>query len=148
MKINVLLMTAVAAVITTAAQAHGSPEFFRSQWSDAVPVTEVNSPAPDGCPIESADGLSLLIASARPGTLGGNDIWAADRASLTSPWSEPRNLGAPINTTANDFCPTPVYGRSLFFVSERAGDGTGPTLAAAATFTCRARARPAAGAPR
>jgi len=137
MKVNVLriqhgartaLATAVVTVIATAAaQAHGVPEFFRSEFSDAVPVTEVNSPAPDGCPIETADGLSLLFASARPGTAGGNDIWAADRASLTAPWGEPRNLGAPINTTANDFCPTPVYGRSLFLVSERAGDGTGPT---------------------
>ena len=59
--------------------------------------------------------------------LGGNDIWAADRDSLTSPWQAPRNLGAPINTSAADFCPTPVLGRSLFFVSERPGDGTGPT---------------------
>jgi hypothetical protein len=90
-------------------------------------VTEVNSPSADGCPIESADGLSLFIASNRSGTFGGNDIWAADRATLTSPFGEPRNLGAPINTGSADFCPTPVLGRSLFFVSERPGDGTGPT---------------------
>jgi hypothetical protein len=81
----------------------------------------------DGCPIESADGLSLFIASNRPGTTGGNDIWAADRASIDVPFAAPRNLGAPINTASADFCPTPVLGRSLFFVSERPGDGTGPT---------------------
>jgi hypothetical protein len=109
MKVNVLrIATAVAAVVTTAAHAHGLPEFFRSEFSDAVAVGEVNSPSGDGCPIESADGLSLFIASNRDGTAGGNDIWAADRDSLTSPWKEPRNLGAPINTSAADFCPTPV----------------------------------------
>jgi hypothetical protein len=89
----------------------------------AVPVAEVNSPAPEGCPIETADGLSLLFASARPGGAGGNDIWTADRETLGSPWQEPRNLGDPINSSAADFCPTPV-GRSLFFVSERLDNGT------------------------
>lgn len=136
MKVNVLgtrravrtvLATAVLCATTTPTHAHGAPDLFQSEWTDAVAVTEVNSPAADGCPIESADGLSLFIASMRPTGFGGNDIWAADRDSLTSPWREPRNLGAPINTSANDFCPTPVMGRWLFFVSERAGDGTGPT---------------------
>jgi hypothetical protein len=136
MKFNVLrtrraaptvLATAVICAMSTLAHAHGAPDFFRSEWADAVAVTEVNSPAAEGCPIESADGLSLLFASTRPNGLGGNDIWAADRDSLTSPWGAPRNLGAPINSSAADFCPTPVMGRSLFFVSERAGDGTGPT---------------------
>lgn len=128
MKYNALLITAAAAMTATVALAHGPQDSSRSEFSVAVPVTEMNSPAPDGCPIESADGLSLFIASARTGTFGANDIWAADRDSLTSPWSEPRNLGAPINTSAADFCPTPVLGRSLFFVSERgaAADGTGP----------------------
>ncbi|HTU64743.1 MAG TPA: hypothetical protein VMF52_02230 [Steroidobacteraceae bacterium] len=122
-----MLASAVFAfTVIPAAQAHDR-EDSRPEWSKAVPVTEVNSPQADGCPIESPDGLSLMIASARPGGFGGNDIWAADRDSLTAPWSAPRNLGAPINTAAADFCPTPVRGRSLLFVSERPGDGTGPT---------------------
>src|SRR5262245_34085725 len=88
-----------------------------SPWSVALPVAAVNSAAPDGCPIESRDGLSLYIASSRTGTLGGNDIWAADRASKSEPFGEPQNLGGPVNTDANDFCPTPVYGSYLLFVS-------------------------------
>jgi hypothetical protein len=93
-------------------------------FSTAVPVTEVNSPAAEGCPIEAPDGLSLLFASTRPGGAGGNDIWVADRGTLGSPWQAPRNIGAPINSSAADFCPTPAFGRSLFFVSERADNGT------------------------
>jgi Tol biopolymer transport system component len=31
------------------------------------------------------------------------------------------NVGAPVNSAANDFCPTPIAGGGLFFVSTRAG---------------------------
>jgi hypothetical protein len=122
-----VLAGALLAVLTASASAGGPPQTVKPEFSTATLVSEVSVPGfADGCPIESADGLSLMIASNRPGTAGGNDIWAADRASLGSPWSTPRNLGAPINTASADFCPTPVLGRSLFFVSERPGDGTGP----------------------
>lgn len=124
---TLITVTAVAA-IGAAAQAHDREGPPRADWSKATAVTEVNSPQPDGCPIESPDGLSLFIASARPGGLGGNDIYAADRDSVAAPFGAPRNLGAPINSAAADFCPTPVYGRSLLFVSERpdAGGGVAP----------------------
>jgi hypothetical protein len=122
--VTALITVTTAAAITAGAQAHG-PDPARSEWTTAVAVGEVNSPQPDGCPIETPDGLSLLIASARPGGLGGNDIYAADRDSVSSPFGTPHSLGAPINSAAADFCPTPVYGRSLFFVSDRADNGSG-----------------------
>lgn len=71
-----------------------------------------------GCPIETPDGLSLMIASARAGTTGGLDIWAIDRSEVGAPWSEPKHLPAPINSAAADFCPSP-FARSLYFVSAR-----------------------------
>ncbi len=115
---------AVAAALPLALQAGGDkpPEFYA--WQLATPVVEVNSPVADGCPIEAPDGLSLYIASVRPGTFGGNDIWAADRLSKDQPWGTPLNLGAPVNTAFADFCPTPLDGRWLMFVSERPGEGT------------------------
>ena len=114
-------MAALAAVPLAAASgaAQAAPRY--SAWGVAAPVVEVNSTVADGCPIESRDGLSLYIASMRTGTLGGNDVWAADRASKREPFGEPQNLGAPVNTDANDFCPTPIYGNYLMFVSERPG---------------------------
>jgi Tol biopolymer transport system component len=95
-----------------------------TSWNPATPVVEVNSPAADGCPIESPDGLSLYIASMRTGTLGGNDIWVADRTSKGAPWGEPQNLGMPVNSLAADFCPTPLHGNYLMYVSERPGAET------------------------
>lgn len=93
-------------------------------WETAVPVAEVNSSAADGCPIEAPNGRRLFIASTRPGGLGLNDIWVAERQQKTDPWGTPVNVGAPVNSTANDFCPTPLPGVELLFVSERPGDAT------------------------
>ena len=59
---------------------------------------EVNTPALDGCPIQSPDDLSLYIASNRPGGRGGLDIWVATRSSTSSPWGAPTNLGEPVNS--------------------------------------------------
>lgn len=99
-----------------------------SAWGPAVPESGINSPQADGCPIESPNGLELYIASTRPGNVGGaadpNDIWVAQRASTTSPWSPPVNLGAPVNSAAADFCPTPLNGNWLLFVSTRGGPGS------------------------
>ena len=120
----IALTAAAMSLISLPASSQGLP---LSTFHTATPEVDLNSPAPDGCPIESPDGLSLFLASARPGGVPGNvgnDIWVADRESLTSPWQPPKNLGEPVNSIANDFCPTPVYGRSLFFVSERLDNGT------------------------
>jgi hypothetical protein len=92
-------------------------------WSAASLVVEVNSTAADGCPIESRDGLSLYIASTRTGNTG-NDIWAADRASRDEPFGGLQKLDAPVNGRANDFCPTPIHGSFLLFVSDRPGPET------------------------
>lgn len=116
-------------------------------WGSAVnaenlPGTslELNTAAVDGCPIESPDGLSLYMASSRTGGLGGLDIWIAHRASPDAPFGAPTNLGAPINSDADDFCPTPVRGKGLFFVSSRVGAG-----ACGAGDIYFARENPAAG---
>jgi hypothetical protein len=91
--------------------------------AESIPGTSslLNTSSNDGCPIQSPDGLSLFIASNRPGGLGGLDIWVARRATTDDPWEAPENLGAPVNSPFNDFCPTPVRGHGLFFVSERPG---------------------------
>jgi Tol biopolymer transport system component len=51
--------------------------------------TELNTPFNDGCPIQSPDGLSLYMASNRPGGLGGQDIWVARRTSRDARWGVP-----------------------------------------------------------
>lgn len=99
-------------------------------WSTAQKIDEIgghsselNTPSLDGCPIQSPDGLSLYLASNRPGGKGGLDIWMATRASTSAPWGAPQNLGEPVNSAADDFCPTPVGKGGLFFVSREALPG-------------------------
>ena len=104
-----------------------APSF--SSWGPAsslesVPGTssELNTPFLDGCPILSRDGLQLYMASNRPGGLGGLDIWVAERASPDGPFGAPVNMGAPINSEYNDFCPSPLRdGQAFMFVSNRPG---------------------------
>src|SRR5262245_65446928 len=85
--------------------------------------SELNTPSLDGCPIQSPDGLSLYMASNRPGGKGGLDIWVATRSSTSAPFGAPQNLGEPVNSAADDFCPTPVGKGGLFFVSREALPG-------------------------
>lgn len=91
--------------------------------AETIPGTssDFNTPFNDGCPIQAPDGLSFYIASNRPGTLGGQDIWVSLRDTKNDPWGPFENLGAPVNSAANDFCPSPTRGHRLFFVSERPG---------------------------
>jgi WD40-like Beta Propeller Repeat len=75
-----------------------------------------------GCPIETPDGLSLMLASGRTGGAGDLDIWVVDRPAIGAPWSDPKNLPGPVNSDAADFCPSP-FDRSLYFVSTRVLEG-------------------------
>ena len=118
------LVLAVATVTLMSAAPAGAR--FYSAWAPAQKVDEIagnnselNTPSVDGCPIQAPDGLSLYLASNRPGGLGGLDIWVARRASADAPFGAPENLGEPINSASDDFCPTPVRGGGLFFVSRR-----------------------------
>jgi hypothetical protein len=90
-------------------------------WDVATSVAGVNDPvAADGCPIESPDGRSLYLASMR-GPGGDNDIWVATRPSVGADFGTPEMLPAPVNSDAQDFCPTPLRGGGLLFVSTRGG---------------------------
>ena len=50
-------------------------------------------------PYMSSDGETLYFSSDRPGGLGNNDIWMTKRLDKTwQKWSDPVNMGSPINT--------------------------------------------------
>jgi len=129
-------VAAVLAVLTVAPVA--SAQNVR-QWSPAVSVDParqlgVNTNVNDGCPYEAPDGHILFMATNRvPGAPGTKDldIWVAYRNSVDSPWGTAEPLPAPVNTAAAEFCPTPLAGNGLLFVSTRVngcGDGNDPDI--------------------
>jgi hypothetical protein len=51
-------------------------------------------------------------------------LWVSSRAGTDDPWGLPENLGATVNTAANEFGPTlTLDGHTLFFASNRPGVG-------------------------
>jgi Tol biopolymer transport system component len=120
-------LVTLAAVAASMAALASAGEF--SSWASAVRVESIpgtdpsfNGAALDGCPFVSRDGKRFYMASNRTGGLGGIDIWVASRDSVDEPWGAPVNVGAPVNSAANDFCPTIARdGHLFYFVSNRPG---------------------------
>ena len=79
-----------------------------------------NTPALEGCPFIARDGKTFYMATNRDGGHGGLDIWVSTRASVRDPWGEPVNVGEPVNSGVDDFCPTLARdGHTFYFVSRR-----------------------------
>lgn len=71
-------------------------------------------------PAFSPDGKRLFFCSNRPLTgdqVKDYDIWVMEKTAIG--WSEPKNLGAPVNTPANEFYPSVANNGSLYFTAEK-----------------------------
>lgn len=95
---------------------------IKDKWSK--PVTAVFSGQfNDLEPFFSADGLRLYFASNRPMEAKGKetkdyDIWYVERKSVRDSWSEPINMGAPVNSKNNEFYPSIAANNNLYFTSD------------------------------
>lgn len=94
-------------------------------WVIHKPVSlgpTVNSTSDDAGPAVSADGLTLLFHSDRPGGHGQRDLWMCNRASPSEPFGWPVNLGSTVNSSFHDWDPAlSADGRTLLFESDRPG---------------------------
>ena len=75
-------------------------------------------------PFLSPDGLKIYFASNRPLNNASEvkkdfDIWYLERKSMADKWSEPINIGAPINSESNEFYPSVSNNGNLYFTSDR-----------------------------
>jgi Tol biopolymer transport system component len=57
-----------------------------SSWSPPIQITALSSPAEESGAIETADGLGLVFASNRSGSL---DLYRASRSAIGQPWQSP-----------------------------------------------------------
>ena len=95
------------------------------RWTEAVNLGPViNSRFSESQPSLSQDGSLLFFASNREGGLGQDDLYVAGRQA-DGGWSKPVNLGATVNTPANDRYPFwAADNKTLYFTtSGRAGMG-------------------------
>lgn len=91
------------------------------EWS-RVDIASFSGKYKDLEPFLSPDNLKLFFVSNRPIHADSTsskdmDIWYVERASLISKWSQPINIGVPINTDANEFYPSIAKNGNLYFTS-------------------------------
>lgn len=75
------------------------------QWTEGENLGRlVNTDLWESAPSLSPDKKDLYFSSNRNGGYGGKDIWVTHRLP-NGTWSRPENLGAAINTSADETCP-------------------------------------------
>lgn len=84
-------------------------------WSNSKPLPFNNSAYDVRNPSISKDGKTLYFSSNMPGGLGGEDIWKV--AINGDEYGTPENLGATINTAANESFPFITDDNVLYFSS-------------------------------
>lgn len=84
----------------------------KGEWSSVKNLgPKINTPADDDGPFIDYDGKTLYFSSKGRKGMGGFDIYKSVFDEATNEWSEPENMGYPINTPDND----------IFFVSTKDG---------------------------
>ena len=118
-----LLLAVLACVVLTDAYV-AKADFTFGTPTNLGPT--VNGTAGEYGPSISADGLSLYFSSNRIGGSGGWDIWMINRETTNTDWSTPINLGATVNTSADEGRPSiSADGLSLYYEANRPGGSGG-----------------------
>ena len=80
----------------------------------------INTPSPEGDLYIAPDESYIIVTCyGRPDGLGSGDLYIGFRAKDGS-WTPMKNMGAPINSYANEHCPVVTFdGKYLFFTSYR-----------------------------
>lgn len=104
--------------------------FKNNQWTTPE-VLSISGQYRDADPFITSDGSKFFFISDRPNNDPDRkqekkslDIWVMEKKGTG--WSEPRNLGAPVNSSGDEWYPTIAADGTLYFGSDRAG-GKGRT---------------------
>lgn len=103
-----------------------SAQYRKGRWNTPA-VVPFSGQYSDADPFITPDGAHLYFISNRTGagkTSTDLDIWTVDKTNTG--WTEPRNLGSPINSAGNEWYPTIAANGTIYFGSDRQG-GKGRT---------------------
>jgi outer membrane protein OmpA-like peptidoglycan-associated protein/Tfp pilus assembly protein PilF len=96
-------------------------EYKAEAWGEPVNLgPEINTEGDEVFPYLHPDGTLFYASDGMPG-LGGLDVYSAKKTGETH-WTEPKNIGAPINTNFDDF--GLIYDKEMkygYFTSNRPG---------------------------
>jgi flagellar motor protein MotB len=95
--------------------------FIDSSWTEAIPISDLNTPANEGSPALSPDGTSLIFTICDgPFSFGGCDLYLSELKD--GHWTKPYNMGEKINTPAyeSNAC-FAENGNAIYFTSNRKG---------------------------
>jgi WD40-like Beta Propeller Repeat len=95
---------------------------LKNAWSEPE-VVSFSGVYKDLEPFLSKNDLRLYFASNRPfidsiDQAKDFDIWFVERERTDSDWGEPVNLGAPVNTTSNEYYPSVAQNGNIYFTSD------------------------------
>ena len=105
-------------------------QLVNGKWS-ALQVAPFSGQYSDADEFITHDGKQMFFISKRPLSKATReprklDIWVMDRTATG--WSEPRNLGSPVNSEESEYFPTLTNDGTLYFGSRRAGGKGGVDL--------------------
>lgn len=94
-----------------------------ADWGTCNKVVELSSDtALDETPEVSADGLTIYLASDRPGVAAGEHLWVSHRAARTDPWGQPVQV-TEIIVGDKDLSPTLQQAEQLMVFASQFGTG-------------------------
>ena len=98
--------------------------FSDGQWGSPKPITSINTRFGEMAPFIHPDGRTLFFASEGHNGMGGYDIFVC-RKFLNGSWSEPVNLGVPVNSEKNEISFVVSADGKKCYVSSDRDDGYG-----------------------
>jgi hypothetical protein len=101
-----------------------SERLANNKWSTPVNLgKEINTSKDEESPFLMSDGATLYFSSKDHYSYGGYDIFVSTRND-DGVWSAPENLGAPVNSTSDDYYYiTDSYGKMAYYSSDKLNKG-------------------------
>ena len=95
----------------------------KGRWGEAVNIGSViNTPLDEEGVYLHPDGKTLYFSSKGHNSMGGYDVFKSVLDEQTKSWSEPQNIGYPVNTTDDDvFFTVSASGKHAYYSSIRPG---------------------------
>ncbi len=72
-------------------------------WTEATPLTDLNTDANENFPFLMLDGVTLYFASDSEESMGGYDIFITRLNTFNNTFLKPENVGMPFNSPFNDY---------------------------------------------